>query len=459
MKELPKSLLYTYGIADLFFVLMVNMEVYFFPAFLTDYARFPLSIVANILWLTSVVDIICALVAGILLQKVTLKLGGKYRSWFLIGPPVVAGFYVLQFTKVGAHWTAVSIIVLGFIASHLLWNIVVTASGSMVGRLSPLPRERTILSASRAQGMSASGLIFSATALPMILFFGARTSEISGFTITVGVYGVLMVLGYWYVYRLSAGRDSYDETVKDSSGREIRPSVKEIVALVFKNPPLILLILAETFRSSYVLIVSAFAFYYFSYVLDNLAFLSVFILAISAARLIGTLAAAWIGIKTGKRKAYWIFLMLAAFGFASAKLFGDTAWGFTAVMSIASMLGMIAGSMSTALFSDAVVYGEWKTGKNIRAFTMAMQSFPIKIAILFRSATVALGLMAIGFAANANPGPGVIEGIRSLMTFAPAAACAAAAVIFYHGYSVEETEVIRMQKDIAARKNGELAKA
>jgi Na+/melibiose symporter-like transporter len=459
VEKLPKSLLYTYGIADLFFVLMVNMEVYFFPAFLTDYAQFSLAVVANILWLTSAVDIVCALAAGILLQNITLGFGGKYRSWFLVGPPMVVVFYILQFTKMGSDWTAALIIMSGFIMSHLLWNIVVTAGGSMVGRLSPLSHERTLLSASRAQGMSASGLLFSATALPMILFFGASTNEIAGFTITVAVYGVLMILGYWYIYKLTEGRDSYEETTTDSSGKEVRHSVEEMVTLAIKNPPLLLLIATEAFRSSYVLIVSAFAFYYFAYVLDNLAFLSMFILAISIARLIGTFFAAWIGVKTGKRNAYWLFLALAAAGFASAKFFGGTAWSFTAIMCVASLFSAISGSMSTALFSDTVVYGEWKTGKNIRAFTMALQSFPIKVGILFRSAIVALGLMAIGFIANTDPGPRVIEGIRSIMAFTPAAACAAAAVIFYFGYSIDEKHVLQMQKEIAARNNAELANA
>ncbi len=48
-ERLGRSVLYTYGVADLFFVLLVNMELVFFPQFLTDYALFPLSIVGQIL--------------------------------------------------------------------------------------------------------------------------------------------------------------------------------------------------------------------------------------------------------------------------------------------------------------------------------------------------------------------------------------------------------------------------
>jgi Na+/melibiose symporter-like transporter len=457
-ERLSKSLLYTFGIGDMLFILMVDMELFYFTAFLTDYAQFSMAVIGVILWITGVVDIVCALAAGIILQRVTLKFGGKYRSWFLVGPPVFAPLFVLQFTKVGSPLTAASIIIASFVLSHLLYNIVFTASGSIVGKLSQLPEERTILSTSRSQGWSAAGLIFSITGLPMIMFFGAHTEKVTGFTMTVAVYAVLMIIGYWYVYKITAGREPEEETFSDSSIDESRQSLRDVARLVFKNRPLLLLVGAETFRNAGVSITTTFAFYYFTYVLNNLAFMSVFLLATSIAILIGAFFSTWIGIRIGKRNCYWIFLILSAVAFASARFFGATAWSFTIIFCIGCFFGNIAGSMSTALFSDTVIYGEWKTEKNIRAFTMALLNFPIKLAILVRSAVVTLGLMAIGFVANAVPTARVVDGISSIMTFAPAAACAIAAVIFYYGYRIEDKTVVQMQDEIAARKVAELVR-
>ena len=108
--------------------------------------------------------------------------------------------------------------------------------------------------------------------------------------------------------------------------------------------------------------------------------------------------------------------------------------------------------MSTALFSDTVIYGEWKTGKNIRAFTMALQTFPIKVGVLIRSGVITFGLMAIGFVANTEPRPRVVDGISSIMSFAPAIACIISAGIFYFGYHIEDERVLRMEEEIFARK-------
>jgi len=457
-EKLGKPLLYTYGVADMLFLVMVNMEMFYFTAFMTDYAQFPMGIIGIILWITGVVDIVCALAAGIVLQKSTLKFGGKYRSWFLVGPPVVAPLFVLQFTKLGGYWTAATIIILVFISSHLLYNVVFTASGSMVGRLSPLPEERTILSTSRSQGMSAAGLIFSATGLPMVMFFGARAGRLAGFAITVAVYAILMILGYWYVYWLTAGKDPGMDSAVDNSKDESKQSLKETVRLVFGNRPLLLLIVAETFRNTGILITTAFAFYYFNYVFGNLPFMSVFLLATSIALLAGSFLATWIAVRLGKRSTYWVFLFLSAATFGSARFLGGTEWSFTIIFCIGCLFSSIASSVTTALFTDTVVYGEWKTGKNIMAFTMALLNFPIKLAILVRSAVVTLGLVAIGFVANTVPTAGVVDGIRSIMTLMPAAAAAIAAAVFYRGYRIEDRNVVQMQDEIGARQPCEPAR-
>jgi Na+/melibiose symporter-like transporter len=452
-ERLSKSLLYAYGVADLFFNTMISMEAYFFAAFLTDYAQFPLVLAGQILHLTSIIDIVFALAGGIVLQKVTLRYGGKYRSWFLVGPPLVAPLFILQFTKMGGNIGAPLIVIFGFIASHLLFNVVVSATGGMLGRLSQLPEERTILSTSRAQGMSAGQILFSATAMPMIAYFGAHTNKIAGFTLTVAIYALLMVLGYWFIYWRTAGKDPYDEAMPQASGMKSSLTVKEIIRLVLHNPPLIFLILAQVFSSTSFFIITAMAIYYFTYVSGNAAFLSIFLLSISIARLIGTFAAAWIGVKIGKRHSYWLFFVLAAIGFACTRFLNHFIWGFTLMFSLSVLFVSVSTSMNTALFADTVVYGEWKTGSNIRAFTMALMNLPIKMGVLIRSAVVTVGLIAIGFVANTAPTPRVTGGISSIMSFGPAIGYAFAAIIFFFGYKLDETDITEMQAQITAKKN------
>jgi len=328
---------------------------------------------------------------------------------------------------------------------------VYAATGSMVGRLSQVPAERTIMSTSRAQGASAASLIFSLAGLSMITYFGARTSKLAGFPITVAIFAVLMIFGYWYIYRMTAGKDPYGDSAATAAGPENKQPLKEILRAVFQNRPLLLLICADTFNNTCTFFVAAFAFYYFTYVIGNAAFLSVFILVFSIAALAGTLVAPGIGVKLGKRNTYWIVLLLAACGFTSSWFLAKSAWSFTIIFGVSGALQYIASSMNTALYSDTVVYGQWKTGKDIRAFTMSLLVLPIKIGLFFRSAIISVGLIAIGFVANQDPTPEVVRGIRAIMTFAPAAAAAIAALIFSLGYRIDDKNVVGMQDEIAAR--------
>jgi GPH family glycoside/pentoside/hexuronide:cation symporter len=261
-----------------------------------------------------------------------------------------------------------------------------------------------------------------------------------------------MILGYWLVYRMTAGMDPYDEVPPDTSGAPPGFSVKEIIGLVFKNPPLMLLILAQVFSSTSFFLITSMALYYFTYVMGDAAFLSVFLMSISIARLLGTFVASSIGVKLGKRVSYFSFFGLAAIGFAGARLMSHSPWGFTFLFCLSILFVSLSTSLHTALFADTVVYGEWKTGKNIRPFTMALMNFPIKIGVLIRSAVVTLGLTAIGFVANTTPTPRVTEGISSIMTLGPAVGYALAAIIFFLGYKIEESHIVQMQEAIAARK-------
>ncbi len=452
-ERLRKSLLYSFGVSDLCFTLMIGTELYLFPRFLTDYAGFPLHIANRVLLVTALFDIVCAFLGGIILQKVTLRFGGKFRSWLLIGPPLVAPLYVLQFIKAGSFEVAAVVIIVTFAASHMLFNVVYAAAGSMVGRLSQLPDERTILSTSRAQGMSTAAIIYSLAGLPMILFFGERTTRLAGFPITVSIFAVLMILGYWYIYFMTKGKDPYDEDAAGNANSEGKMLLKDIIGEVFKNRPLLLLICADVFNYTCAFFVAGFATYYFTYVMGNEAFFAIFLLANSIALLVGTLAASWAGLKLGKRNTYWMSFVLAACAFGSSMFLARSEWSFTILFCLGSAFQYVAVSMNTALYSDTVIYGEWKNGRNIRAFTMALMILPLKMGLLIRNALITGGLMAIGYIANQEPSPEVVAGIRMLMTFVPAAACVLAAVIFSLGYKIEDKNVLKMQDEIIGRRN------
>ncbi|MEG0378286.1 MAG: MFS transporter, partial [Eubacterium sp.] len=82
-KQLSKKLVNLYGLPDLGFALFVYVELYYFSAFLTDYAKFSMGTVALILGITAIIDMVWVPVTGIIIEKCNFK-WGKYRSWFIL---------------------------------------------------------------------------------------------------------------------------------------------------------------------------------------------------------------------------------------------------------------------------------------------------------------------------------------------------------------------------------------
>ncbi len=451
-EKLKKSLLYTYGIGDLCFTLLVCMEVYYFTRFLTDYAQFSMFTSNIIVYATSAGDILCALLAGVVIQRVSLKFGGPYRSWLLITPPLVVILFLFQFSKIGSEYIAAAIIIFGFLSSHLFWNVGYAAVGGLMGSITQDSGERTILSSSRAQGQSAGNLVYSFTGPVMVTAFTASLGLVYGFSVTILIFGVLMMAGYFYLYKMSAARKTIqDEAAPVETAATEKQSVWEIVKLVFKNPPLLFLILGETFRNTCLFFILSFAIYYFDAVLKNEAFLSVFILGNGIGTLLGAFAAPWIGVKIGKRHAYGLACIISGLVYLLVAFIEPTTWSFTIIFSIAAMIACASQAMATALFADTAVYGEWKTGKNILGFTMSMMMLPIKFGLLIGRGILISGLAFIGYVGGAVPTEKIISGISVIMIYTPAVTTLLAAVIFYLGYRIGEKDITRMQEEIAAR--------
>ncbi len=447
-QRLRKSVLYTFGLGDLGFSLMVSMETMFFAAFLTDYAKFPLAIAGMILTITSFADIICAPTAGIILEKSNLKYGGKYRSWLLVGPPIIAILFIFQFTKIGSDNVAATIICIGFILSHLLWNTVFSAHISLVGKITYIPDERTLLSANRAQYQSAASLIFSYVGMPLIALIGSYTTPVLGYTYSVAFWSVIMILAYWYVYRLTKGRDPYDTEAQRSTGTT---STKEMIRLSFKNPQLLILLITEVFRNSYQFIITGFAFYYFKYVIDDLNFLPVYLLVTNLMAFFGAMIGGKVALKLGKKNTYLLGILVLAICLVSAKFFGLTPWTFTLFVGLGLMFSRFANVVVTALFADTVIYGEYVTGVNTRGFIMSLLSLPIKAGVFVRSFIMTAGLAAIGYVADAPATESVVTGISSFMTILPATIAICCVIIFFLAYKLDNKKILQMQDEINKR--------
>lgn len=448
-KSLKKSIINLYGLPSFGFQLFVNMEIFFFAAFLTDYAKIPVALAGTVLMITSIFDIIWVPTAGVILEKSSMR-WGRYRSWLLIGPPLAAAFFVLQFSKIGDPTVNAILISVGFIVSHLIWNIFYAGHIAMNNSMTTVREERISMASNRGMFNALGAIAFSMVGAKSIQLLG-NGDQAMGCTRTVVVSGIVMILCYWTLFAMTK-EYAYHPGASAATEAKNRMSVADMLKQIVVNPPLIGLMLAELGRYLGRFIIFGLAFYYFKYVINNLGAIAIFFTGLNVVCFFGALATAPLAKKFGERNTYIFSLCLFITGLLAVWALPMNFVSFMIVMFLGYLGYGMPDALSVAMYSATVDYGEWKTGKNARGFIMSLISFPIKTAIFVRSVVITGILVSAGYVADMAPTPELIAGIKNGIALVPALFIGAGLLIIVVLYRITPQKHKEIQEAIAARK-------
>ena len=458
MKRINSKIKNFFGLGDAGFSFMTTIETSFFLIFLTDVASLPLSWAAAISTITGIFDTVSAVVAGVIVDKCNLK-HGKYRSWLLYGPPLVILFFALQFTKIGTDISAAALICLGFIISHFIWNIAWTANRSLVGALTDEPTERAHLSGRISAG-SSIGKLFASKLVPLMIvaFAGLLSSggEIGGYTCTAAVGALLMLVGYYVHYGITAGYD-LPETSKDKNTETRHAesvSIGDMLKSVFTNPPLIATVFCDFIRLIGYYALMAFVAYYAKVVFPDNATAATgnILLAFNLGTLAGSLLSKHAVAKFGTKNATLLGMLGCVIFTVPAYFFAENQLAVIIMIFISQVFFGIAYGLTTSLYTSCATYSEYKTGKNTKGFIMGLCSFSIKMSIVLRGIVITTGLGMIGYAVDAAITPALTQQI-SLMCFIIPAIFIAVGILPLLFYRLKDEDIMAMDQEIAQRKN------
>lgn len=446
-KSLKKSIIYLYGLPSYGFQVFVNLEIYYFAAFLTDFAKIPTALTGLILTITSIFDILWVPTAGILIEKSHMR-WGKYRSWMLVGPPFAVLFFVLQFYKVGSPTTNAFTIIIGFVISHLIWNAFYASHVAMTSSMTTIREERISLAANRGMFNSLGSITFSLIGMKMIMSLG-KNNPASGYTLTAIITGIFMIFCYYLFFFVSKDYDNPDSV--QSANTTEKMSISEMLKQIIVNPPLIGLLLSEFGRYLGRFVIFGLAFYYFKYVLANLGGLTVFFTGLNVVCFFGAIISNTLAKKFGERNTYILSLSLLIIGLLLVFILPINYISFLIIMFLAYVGYGMPDALGPAMYAATVEYGEWKTGKNVRGFIMSLINFPIKTAIFVRSVIITTVLSFSGYVADMAPTAELIKNIRFGFTLIPAIIIALGLLIFTFLNKITIDKLQQMQKEIAQR--------
>lgn len=441
-----KSTLLGWGVGDFGFQLMIYVSVSFFSAFLTDYAELPIAIAGVILTITGIGDAVTQPFSGVLVTKSNMK-WGKYRSWYIVGPPIVLAAFVMTFTNIGTPVVAATIIFVFYVIARFTFNCIWAAHLALIPYVGKNDKERGFMSASRGIWQTAGTLIFSAIGLSVVNALTDKFGKVNGFTLVALIFGLCMWAGYLVSFIATKGTP---EPTQLSDSKKEKIGAKSFIQSIIKNPPLLFLMLAEVARNLSQFMFAMFVFYYFKYTTNVFLMYSLFMTVTNIVKLFGATATTWICGKIGAKNTYlWGTVGNAVFFFL-AYLFADNVTLFMVFCSLAFLAIALPVGATSLMFGQCGQYSQWKTGKDNRAFVTGLIGFPVKIASFTKGALLSGALLGMGFVANAEVvTEQVITGIRFQTAVMPAIWSVVSAV-FILFYGLNNKQVLEMEEGLKA---------
>ena len=455
-KPLSKALKLFYGVGDCGFTLMSNVESYFFNFFLTNLASFDLGIVTAITTISSTVDACLSWIYGAILNSIKPKKWGRYRSWLVLLPWIVPFLYAFQFIKIGNGIVSAVIVTVAAIASHVVWNFPYVANVSMISVAGATPDDRAQLSSTRAAWANFSKIIFSYVGVPLASVFAGIVGETNQYGAVAFVLAWVMVVLYFAHFKMFDGYEEVStEDVQETKKDMTKTSGMDLVRALLQNPPLIALMIADLSKWAFNFIVSGIAMYYFTYVAKDAGLLTTYILISNIFCVVGSYLAKSVAKKFSTRTGtIGTFILMAAVMIAANFLYTNV-WLVVFLMSLAQLGYGIAYACTPALYSDTIIYSEWKTGKNATGWISGLQNVPLKVGVMLRGISISACLAIAHFTPGMDASQATVElqkGICLGFMIIPACALLLSAVILLFGFKITREKVEQYRAEIDARR-------
>ena len=455
-KPLSKALKLFYGVGDCGFTLMSNVESYFFNFFLTNLASFDLGIVTAITTISSTVDACLSWIYGAILNSIKPKKWGRYRSWLVLLPWIVPFLYAFQFIKIGNGIVSAVIVTVAAIASHVVWNFPYVANVSMISVAGATPDDRAQLSSTRAAWANFSKIIFSYVGVPLASVFAGIVGETNQYGAVAFVLAWVMVVLYFAHFKMFDGYEEVStEDVQETKKDTTKTSGMDLVRALLQNPPLIALMISDLSKWAFNFIVSGIAMYYFTYVAKDAGLLTTYILISNIFCVVGSYLAKSVAKKFSTRTGtIGTFILMAAVMIAANFLYTNV-WLVVFLMSLAQLGYGIAYACTPALYSDTIIYSEWKTGKNATGWISGLQNVPLKVGVMLRGISISACLAIAHFTPGMDASQATVElqkGICLGFMIIPACALLLSAVILLFGFKITREKVEQYRAEIDARR-------
>ena len=438
-----------YGFGDMASSMFWKLFGAYLMIFYTDVFGLPAAVVGTMFLITRIWDSAFDPIVGVVADR-THSRWGKFRPYLLWLAVPFGIIGILTF--VTPDWSPTGKLIYAYVTYSLMmmiYSAINVPYASLLGVMSPNPKERNTLSTYRMTFAYIGSFIALLLFMPLVNFFSGNSKELAdqqtGWTMAVVVIAILCIVLFFGCFAWTK------ERVKPI--KETQNPLKEDLKDLFKNKPWWILLGAGVAALVFNSIRDGATVYYFKYfvVEEDYATVSFFGMSFvlsglylalgQAANIIGVIAAAPVRNRIGKRNTYMWAMIIATVLSVIFYWFDkdDLIWMFV----FQALISVCAGSIFPLLWSmyaDCADYSELKTGNRATGLIFSSSSMSQKFGWAIGTAVTGWLLGFFGFQANAVQSEEAISGIKMFLSFLPAIGTILS-VVFISMYPLTENKM------------------
>lgn len=450
-----------YGFGDMASSMFWKLFGAYLMIFYTDVFGLPAAAVGTMFLITRIWDSAFDPIVGVIADR-THSRWGKFRPYLLwlavpFGLIGVLTFFTPDFgptAKLVYAYVTYSLMMMVYSAINVPY-------ASLLGVMSPDPKERNTLSTFRMMFAYIGSFIALLLFMPLVNFFSGGSKEAGeqqmGWTLAVVVIAVMCVVLFLGCFAWTRERVKPIKTEQNP----LKDDLKDL----FHNRPWWILLGAGVAALVFNSIRDGATVYYFKYFVVEEEYTSVSLFGVSfvlsglylavgqAANIVGVIAAAPVSNRIGKRSTYMWAMIIATV--LSVIFYWFDKDDLVLIFVFQVLISICAGSIFPLLWSmyaDCADYSELKTGNRATGLIFSSSSMSQKFGWAIGTAVTGWLLAFFGFQANAVQSEEAISGIKMFLSFLPAVGTVLS-VIFISLYPLTEKKMKEITAELEARRS------
>jgi len=424
-----------YGVGDfginLYFISVMTYLLYFY----TDVFGLSAAAAGGVFLLARVVDAITDPLMGMIAERTRTR-WDACAPYILFGALPLGVISILTFTTPdlnasGKLWWAY----ITYIAFGIAYTVVGIPYSAMTASLTTHHQERTVLSTIRMGFAFGGGYVISVGMLPLVGLF--ETPQ-AGFRWALIIFSVVATALLCLTFAAT------EERIQPPATQKL--ALTDSLKAVFKNPPLMVVLVLFTGGMLSFTVRQTVTLYYFKYNLGREDLVALFFGITMPIMFVGLLAVPKLAATVGKAGGIMLGAVITIVGSMGLYFTPYDAIGWIYFWGgVTALGGTPIAVLGWAMIPDTVEYAQWKMGLRADGAIFSFASFFQKLAKALGGAGVAGALALVGYTANVEQSASSLETIHGLMTLAPTAIMVVmiVAAFFYRLDEATHTEIVK----------------